>query len=108
MPRPANAGRGETRKASMTKHEKGQILTLRSRHCGRDLRSGQSTVEYLLVVTAVIAVVIALATGQDSAFQKKLANTINRTTDGMEDMANRLMKATNPPAATPAAANPGE
>ncbi|MDO8675286.1 MAG: hypothetical protein Q7K71_04115 [Candidatus Omnitrophota bacterium] len=56
---------------------------------------GQSTVEYILLVTAVIAVII-LFTGPGGAFRNKLSDTINKTTDGMEDMANRLMRATNP------------
>ncbi|MBI3601833.1 MAG: class III signal peptide-containing protein [Candidatus Omnitrophica bacterium] len=53
-------------------------------------KKGQSTIEYILLVTAVVAVVIFLTTGQNSMFQQRLANTINITTNGMETMANRL------------------
>ena len=62
---------------------------------GQTLRrgSGQSTVEYILVVAAVIAVIIAVTTG---SFHTKLTNTIDTATSGMEDMAGRLHGATNP------------
>ncbi len=55
-------------------------------------KKGQSTVEYILLVTAVIAVIITITTGP---FKEKLTDTINKTTDGMGTMADRLMKATN-------------
>ncbi len=62
---------------------------------------GQSTVEYILLVTAVIAVIITF-TGPGGVFQTKLTNTIDKTTDGMGNMADRLMGATNPaPAPAP-------
>ncbi len=57
--------------------------------------AGQSTVEYILLVAAVIAVII-LFTGPGGAFRTKLQSTIDKTTNGMGDMANRLMNATNP------------
>ena len=57
-------------------------------------RSGQSTVEYILVVAAVIAVIIAATTGN---FKTRLTTTVDTATSGMEDMANRLHGATNPP-----------
>ena len=64
---------------------------------GQTLRrcSGQSTVEYLLLVTAVIAVTIAL-TGATGVFHTRLQDAITTTTNGMGDMADRLMRATNP------------
>ena len=40
-------------------------------------KSGQSTVEYVLLVTAVVAVMIALVTGSKSGFQSQLSNTVN-------------------------------
>ena len=46
---------------------------------------GQSTVEYLILVTAVIAVIILFVTNQNSGFQSKLSNTLNTATQGMED-----------------------
>lgn len=50
----------------------------------------QSTVEYILLVTAVIAVVLLATNGQNSLFQSKLANTVNLTINGMQTLANRL------------------
>ncbi len=55
--------------------------------------AGQSTVEYILLVTAVIAVIITITTGP---FTTKLTDTLNKTTDGMGNMADRLMGAINP------------
>ena len=57
---------------------------------------GQSTVEYILVVTAVIVVVLA-ATSQGGAFRSKLTSAIGTATEGMEGMASRLHATTNPP-----------
>ena len=54
---------------------------------------GQSTVEYILLVTAVIAVIIAITTGP---FRTKLNDTIDKTTDVMGNMADRLMGAISP------------
>lgn len=51
---------------------------------------GQSTVEYILVVTAVIAVVILFTTSEDSSFRKRLTNVFNQTTGSMENVANRF------------------
>ncbi len=55
--------------------------------------SGQSTIEYMLLVTAVVAVAILLTVGPDSKFQQRLSNTIDITTLGMQAMANRLTNA---------------
>ncbi len=69
-------------------------------------RSGQSTVEYILVVTAVVGVVLLLTigipatvdkdgkvskAGVDPVFQTKLKSTITTTMDGMDKEANKLM-----------------
>ncbi len=51
---------------------------------------GQSTIEYILMVTAVIAVIIALTNGSNSPFQKKLTNTLNLSINGMETQAQVL------------------
>lgn len=53
-------------------------------------QQGQSTVEYILVVTAVIAVVILFTTNKDTGFQKQLTNVLNQTTGSMEQVANRF------------------
>ncbi|MEI7999053.1 MAG: class III signal peptide-containing protein [Candidatus Omnitrophota bacterium] len=52
-------------------------------------KKGQSTVEYILLVTAVVTVAI-LITGKNSVFQNRLGNTINITTNGMQTMAHNL------------------
>ena len=58
---------------------------------------GQSTVEYMLLVTAVIAVVILFTTnkGNDS-FQGRLTNVLNQTSSSMVGVANTLSAATAP------------
>ena len=52
--------------------------------------NGQSTVEYILLVTAVIGVIILFTTGNNSGFKQSLNKTINMTSAGMENMALRL------------------
>jgi len=51
---------------------------------------GQSTVEYILLVTAVIAVIILFTTGNNSPFQQRLNSVFNTTTQGMLNVANVL------------------
>ena len=46
-------------------------------------KRGQSTVEYILLVTAVVAVIIALVAGQNSSFQATLFNTENTAVSDM-------------------------
>lgn len=58
---------------------------------------GQSTVEYILLVTAVLAVVIALTTGSNSSFQRKLTNATETTIGGMETQAGKLTNLINTP-----------
>ncbi len=56
-------------------------------------KKGQSTVEYVLLATAVVAAVVlfTIGKGEDSPFQKRLSNVLNQTSDGMGNMATRLM-----------------
>ena len=54
---------------------------------------GQSTVEYILLVTAVIAGILVLTNGSNSIFRRKLDNSVTMTMNGMETMANRLTNA---------------
>jgi hypothetical protein len=55
----------------------------------RKKRKGQSTVEYIILVAAVLAaLIIFLRPG--GVFQSAFNRTINSGTSGMEDMANRL------------------
>jgi hypothetical protein len=58
-------------------------------------QAGQSTIEYILMVTGVIAVVLFLTTGRESTFQSRLANTVNTTLGGMEDQAQKLTNSVN-------------
>jgi Flp pilus assembly pilin Flp len=53
-------------------------------------KRGQSTVEYILLVTAVIAVMIVFATSKDKGLQGKLSNTLNETSTQITNMSDRL------------------
>ena len=44
-------------------------------------KRGQSTVEYILLVTAVVAVIIAFVTGNNSIFKTQITSTLNQTTN---------------------------
>lgn len=54
------------------------------------MRQGQSTVEYILLVSAVIAVVIIFLTGNKSMFQDRLTNVLDISSNSMSDVAERL------------------
>ena len=51
---------------------------------------GQSTVEYILLVTAVVTVVILFTTGNNNLFQQRLNSVFNTTTQDMLNVASRL------------------
>ena len=53
-------------------------------------KKGQSTLEYILLFTAVIVVIIGLVVSDKSPFRTKLNSTLNGSLDGMETMADRL------------------
>ena len=53
-------------------------------------KKGQSTVEYVILFAAVIAVIILFVGGSGSPFGQAFNNTLTSGTNGMEDMANRL------------------
>jgi len=53
-------------------------------------QKGQSTVEYILLVTAVIAVVILFTAGDRSLFQQRLNSVFNTTTQDLLNVASRL------------------
>ncbi len=53
-------------------------------------QKAQSTIEYILLVTAVIAVVIIFTTGNRSIFQKRLNNVLDVSTNSMENAAGRF------------------
>lgn len=48
-------------------------------------KAGQSTVEYILLVTAVIAVMVFFATSKDRGIQAKLTNSYNQVGDAIAD-----------------------
>lgn len=50
-------------------------------------KKGQSTVEYIILVAAVIAAVLIFVAGP---FRTAVNQTFSTGTNGMEDMANRL------------------
>jgi len=58
-------------------------------------KKGQSTVEYIVLVTAVIIVVVLFVFNKDSLFQKKINTTYDTVTTGMTDMASRTTKMFN-------------
>ena len=51
---------------------------------------GQSTVEYILLVTAVVAVIILFTVGNKSLFQTRLTNVFNQTSQDMVNVATYL------------------
>jgi hypothetical protein len=53
-------------------------------------KKGQSTVEYIILVTAVIAVVIFFVVNDNSPFRQKMNATLGNATDSMVSMASRL------------------
>ncbi|MDO8675289.1 MAG: hypothetical protein Q7K71_04130 [Candidatus Omnitrophota bacterium] len=52
---------------------------------------GQSTVEYILLATAVIGAMIFFTTGPNSALTGRLGNTLNSTADSIGSISNRLV-----------------
>ena len=51
---------------------------------------GQSTVEYILLITAVVAVIILFTVGNGSLFQTRLNTVFNQTTQDMLNVASYL------------------
>ncbi len=52
-------------------------------------RKGQSTVEYILLVTAVLVVIIFFV-GPTGVFRGKLNSTLDEVTNGMANMGSRI------------------
>jgi uncharacterized protein (UPF0333 family) len=52
-------------------------------------KKGQSTLEYIIMVTGVVVVLI-LFLGPNGIFRTAYNQTLGQGTNGMEDMANRL------------------
>ncbi len=74
------------------KTKKNEVSKLRLCPLGR--RGGQSTVEYIILSTAVIATAILFLNGDGSHFRKKLTGSLTTVSDKMEDMSNRLASST--------------
>jgi uncharacterized protein (UPF0333 family) len=53
-------------------------------------RKGQSTLEYLVLVAMVIAILIIFLNPTTGIFGRAYNNTLQQGTQGMTDMANRL------------------
>ena len=53
-------------------------------------KKGQSTVEYIILVTAVIAVIIFFVVNPNAPFRAKMNSTLGNATDSMVSMASRL------------------
>ncbi len=52
-------------------------------------KKGQSTLEYILLVAAVVAVLVTFL-GPGGTFSTNLGNTLEKSTNDMLNMANRL------------------
>ncbi len=55
-------------------------------------KKGQSTVEYILLATAVIGAMIVFATNKDAGLQSKLTDTLGTSTNTIANMTGRLKK----------------
>ena len=53
-------------------------------------KKGQSTVEYIILVTAILAALIAFLSAQNGPFQRAFNETLYSGTNGMQNMADRL------------------
>ena len=53
-------------------------------------KKGQSTLEYIILVTGVIAVLLVVLNPRTGMFVTAFNDTINQTAEGMLDMSNRL------------------
>lgn len=53
-------------------------------------KKGQSTLEYIILVTGVIAVLLIFLNPSTGIFNRAFNETLSQGTNGMQDMANRL------------------
>ena len=58
----------------------------------RRKKKGQSTLEYIILVTGIIAILIIFLNPSTGPFIKGFNTAIQMGTDGMTNMANRLQK----------------
>jgi Flp pilus assembly pilin Flp len=59
-------------------------------------KRGQSTVEYVLLMTAVVAVIIAMVTSNNSGLQKQLNTTLNTAITDIGSMGDSLTTSHQP------------
>ena len=55
-------------------------------------KRGQSTLEYIILMTAVVVAIIAFVVKGDSPFKNALNSTLTSGTNGMSLMANNISK----------------
>jgi len=67
-------------------------------------KRGQSTVEYILLATAVIGAMIFFTTGPNSVLTGRLGSTLNSAANSIGSISNRLVNSQGP---TPAGTVPG-
>jgi hypothetical protein len=58
--------------------------------CNNRKKKGQSTIEYIVLVTGVIAILIVFLNPTSGVFNTAFNQTLKQGTNGMQDMANRL------------------
>jgi hypothetical protein len=58
-------------------------------------RKGQSTLEYIILVTAVIAVILGLVFGSSSPFRTRVNSTYTQLLNSTNTMASRLANTYN-------------
>ena len=54
-------------------------------------RKGQSTLEYIILVSAIIAIILIFL-GPSGIFQKRLNATLDQVSNGMSNMSDRISK----------------
>ena len=59
-------------------------------NCKNRKKKGQSTLEYIILVTGVITILIVFLNPTNGVFNQAFNSTLKQGTNGMEDMANRL------------------
>ena len=55
-------------------------------------KGGQSTVEYILLATAVVGAMIFFTTGDNSVLKTRLGSTLNTAANSIGGISNRLSK----------------
>ena len=64
-------------------------------------QSGQSTVEYIILVTAVIGVIILFMIAPGSLFKTKMTNTLEQTMNSIQSKSDDLAGSHTTPAGAP-------